>query len=457
MDDSDIKSKLITLPKEKLVDTLVSIYQAGVDSICVQIDLLADSSNIDNLIKTIEATLAQWKRRRAFISYSQSFHYAREIMVVRQKIEHEIIPVDPAKALKLIKKFLKSEAKLIEQTDDSGGDIGHELAKFPLLWLKAASMVKKRSKKILDEVLAIAMDNDYGIRDGFLEHADILLGPDDLRRLLQRVITMAGTRRINADEFDWTGSRLTTLWGEVACALKDPEEYEHSVRFYSQHPNELQRISIAKIYLRFNDAKGAIRILDKKDWQGYSGENRLALLEECYELLNDLEKVKEICRERYESFPGEFNYKRYCEFLSGDEKKALHREAIEKALSIGDISTAVNFLLALDEADRAEALIIERQEMISGAFYDSLLTLIDKFLPLHKIVACVVLYRTLLLAILEKGYTKAYNHGARYYKKLAEFDATLSEYPAGVITHNEFIEDLKSAHGRKRSFWSKVG
>jgi hypothetical protein len=65
-----------------------------------------------------------------------------------------------------------------------------------------------------------------------------------------------------------------------------------------------------------------------------------------------------------------------------------------------------------------------------------------------------LIYRSLLISILERGYTKAYPHGIRYLKKLDKLAATISDWK-NFNDHEAFKEQIIQAHGRKRSFWSK--
>lgn len=64
-----------------------------------------------------------------------------------------------------------------------------------------------------------------------------------------------------------------------------------------------------------------------------------------------------------------------------------------------------------------------------------------------------LMYRSLLISILERGYTKAYPHGINYLKKLDKLAASGDDWK-GFNHHEAFKEQIIEAHGRKRSFWS---
>jgi hypothetical protein len=71
----------------------------------------------------------------------------------------------------------------------------------------------------------------------------------------------------------------------------------------------------------------------------------------------------------------------------------------------------------------------------------------------HHLVASLM-YRSLLISILERGYTKAYPHGIRYLKKLDKLATSVTDWKE-FNHHEAFKGQLIEAHGRKRSFWSK--
>ena len=61
------------------------------------------------------------------------------------------------------------------------------------------------------------------------------------------------------------------------------------------------------------------------------------------------------------------------------------------------------------------------------------------------------MYRSLLISILRRGYTKAYPYGVRYLKKLDKFSEIITDWK-DFNHHESFKEQIIQAHGRKRSF-----
>jgi len=86
--------------------------------------------------------------------------------------------------------------------------------------------------------------------------------------------------------------------------------------------------------------------------------------------------------------------------------------------------------------------------------YLILLSLAETMESEKRHLVSILIYRSLLLSILERAYTKAYPHGVRYLKKLDKLSKIIINWKE-FNTHEAFKKQIKEAHGRKRSFWSQ--
>ena len=118
--------------------------------------------------------------------------------------------------------------------------------------------------------------------------------------------------------------------------------------------------------------------------------------------------------------------------------------------------THASFLLDVGRTAAAAEYVMAHAGELDGNLYNSLLPLADEMAKAGQPLAASLLYRALLLSILERGYTKAYPHGIRYLKKLEKLAAAITDWQ-GVSGHAAFLEILHRDHGRKTSFWSKCG
>jgi hypothetical protein len=99
-------------------------------------------------------------------------------------------------------------------------------------------------------------------------------------------------------------------------------------------------------------------------------------------------------------------------------------------------------------------LILERAEQINGDDYPRLISLAETMESENRNLAATLIYRSLLISILERGYTKAYRHGVLYLKKLDKLAILITQW-LKFDNHVSFKDQIYCSHGRKYSFWSK--
>ncbi|WP_244155927.1 DUF6880 family protein [Desulfofustis glycolicus] len=112
------------------------------------------------------------------------------------------------------------------------------------------------------------------------------------------------------------------------------------------------------------------------------------------------------------------------------------------------------FLIAVGKIDEAEKFLLKRADQLDGNHYGSLLSLAETMEAENRHFVTSLIYRSLLISILERGYTKAFPHGISCLEKLDKLAASVADWK-GFNHHEAFKEQIIQAHGRKRSFWSK--
>ena len=112
------------------------------------------------------------------------------------------------------------------------------------------------------------------------------------------------------------------------------------------------------------------------------------------------------------------------------------------------------FLIAVGKIDEAEDYLLKRANQLDGNLYGSLLSLAKAMESENRHLVTSLIYRSLLISNLKRGYTKAYQHGIRYLKKLDKLAVTVTDWKK-FKNHETFKEQIFQAHGRKQSFWSK--
>ncbi len=118
------------------------------------------------------------------------------------------------------------------------------------------------------------------------------------------------------------------------------------------------------------------------------------------------------------------------------------------------IQFGAEFLIAVGKIDEAELYLLKRADQLDGNHYGSLLSLAEAMEAENRHLVTCLIFRSLLISILERGYTKAYPHGIRYLKKLDKLALGVSDWKE-FNHHEAFKDQIVEVHGRKHSFWSK--
>lgn len=127
----------------------------------------------------------------------------------------------------------------------------------------------------------------------------------------------------------------------------------------------------------------------------------------------------------------------------------------QKLIDLGAETLADALLNLAVHSYEAEEYLLKHADQLDGNQYGSLLSLAEAMDSENCHLATSLIYCSLLVSILERGYTKAYSHGVRYLKKLDKLATSVADWK-DFIHHEAFKEQIIHAHGRKRSFWSKI-
>ena len=137
---------------------------------------------------------------------------------------------------------------------------------------------------------------------------------------------------------------------------------------------------------------------------------------------------------------------------SDTEKRQLKQQVETFSSNDVDLEELVSMLLLADGLERAETVMLEHPGQFSTVHYGTLLSWAKKFAEEHRPLAQVVCYRALLTDLLDRGYARAYRHGAGYFHQLLALDNVIDDY-RGLEDASAFIKGLQTRHWRKRSFW----
>lgn len=142
---------------------------------------------------------------------------------------------------------------------------------------------------------------------------------------------------------------------------------------------------------------------------------------------------------------------------SGPVRDHAEAEAVRLAFEHAAAVEGLRFLIELPDLAMASRLVVARAAEIDGGEYWTLVPAAEALFREHP-DAALVLYRKLLESILERGTARAYHHAADYYHRAADCASrAAATEQGGTESHAAFAASLRSRHGRKSSFWSRIG
>ena len=410
----------------------------------------------DKLTASFKKTLAGWRRSTKFYSYREAGEFGHMLDGWLEQVARELLPKDPPAALSLFEAFIEAEAAWFERADDSDGVIGDAVRAACLHWLQAAARCETPGDVWHERLLKLYEADEYGARAELLRRAHLLLDEPAQRGLVDRLEwqlaevldACEGGRSPSTDVF-----RISGALSLLSESLRDPDIMVRASLRHSPSPNPVQRQAYAQAYLDVDRPVDALVWL--QDAWGHLDSTRQDLLADALERLGRFTESLPIRQRVFERTLSDFHLQRWLEYLPERDHPEATAHARQVALLHDDVAAAVALLLQLGDATAAEERLLAEPERIDGDHYGGLVPL-AKALEAHDCPRGeTVVYRALLKGILDRAYTRAYRHAARYWVRLGEIAGTgvsLSPLPA----HEDFQVEIRTGHGRKVSFWSHV-
>ncbi len=410
----------------------------------------------DKLAAGFKKTLAAWRRSTKYHGYSEARAQGAMFESWLNQVARELAPKDPPAAVALFESFIEADSTWFNHADDSDGAIGDAMRAACGLWLQTAAMCESPAEVWPDRLMALFLADDHGGREDLLRRADLLLAEPALRalvimfesRMASELATKTAVTGLPREVY-----RMSAALSLLSEALGDPDVQVRAVLSYSPDPNPVQRQSFAQAYLDNDRPADALHWLEGT-W-GHMEASRQSMLADALERLGRFTDSLPIRQQMFEQSPAVFYLQKWLEHLPQADRAAALAHARQTALSHADLAMAATLLLALGDAATAEALLVAEPARIDGRNYGELVPLAKAFQAQERWLGAVVVYRALLLGILERGYAPSYGHGARYLMRLRELaNAVGGSMP--LQSHEVFEAEIRLRHGRKSAFWAHV-
>jgi len=462
-----VENKLDSLSKGELVNLITKLCELHEDiedvvdrhvSAVIVSGGKANKRETMSLKTVLMNQLKQLESEHKYVDYQDSSAFACRLESILLDIDTLLREQDLEQAIQVAEAFIALGSMVIERCDDSDGQIGGVFHDAAELWLDIAAelrSVKHDERDWLSQVRHYFDNNDYGLLDDIIPFSENLLTKEELEKLAWQFEKEArqALKKPKENGYNYEASHACIGIKSVAEALDNVELYEKAILLTSPIPNTLQLADFVRFAIGLSEFERAEHCLKQTQWQEDSSL-RKQLYNELLEAKGDVTELKENLNQEFLLNPTEYNLRDYWALADSEERKEVVNflENAEKSLTQKDPKNYIGMLLLVSKLGSAEKVLTRSANQLGQPNYCILLDWMEFWPECKYPIANIICYRLLLIDLLERGYSKAYHHGARYFNKLLELDKRIDDYQ-GLETSTEFIKQLQIKHWRKRSFW----
>lgn len=414
------------------------------------------------MYKALNKDVTSIKNGKRFISYYEADAFTAELDSILSKVDDYLAKQAPDLAIKLCKRFIEIDEKLFERVDDSNGCLGSFYYDLFEVLDKAFSFSDEPPKEIADYILSIYFNDDYGNRGAIVDCLKLCLTEPVIKALetaLPEIKSPDTTPEFNRDHPNWDfdaymhNHRVISIHKKIADKRQDIDRYIALVNLEKVNDKD-----ICKIAKRLNGAfrsEEAISWLKKINDNSFDSYTRDKLLIEAYMLEGDVQQAKTVIWNNFKNSLAVEKYFEYLKLADESENEYAAKEALQLAKDSPRLANAFKFLHDLQEFDAIEQLYFAREEEVDGSDYSVYRKLSTELNKQGKSLIATLLRRKLVEDVLAAARSKSYKYAASDLKLASDFAKNISDWK-GYPTHADFLNQLRSQHPRKMSFWSLI-
>jgi hypothetical protein len=470
MSVTDELQKLDRAALIRLLERVYGIY-GDIDEIIESHVAAGEPASESGVTASLEQRIAQLAAEQDFVGLRASYAFSTRLRNLLEDIDVLLCEQNPLEALRLMDEFLQLVEPVLARVDDSGGDVGEVFREAVDQWLNIAAQVRALQPDHLDWVARVQYyfdNNDYGCLDNVIGHSRQLLTTSELQQLAQQFeaqavaalqpATSVSDGSAGGSSYSFTAARACIGLASVGEALGDIAIYEKSTLLTSPEPNALQMARLVSYAISIGAYERAEYWLAKPGWDAHRSRHR-DLSRKLLLAQGKTDELKRALQRDFEQEPSMDTLYPYWEQATGPERQRIAEQvdklAAQRAKTGAQPRESINLLLYVDHGDFAAQQLVAQPACVEGMYYVHLLRWAETFEQRSCALAAAICYRGLLTDLLERGYAKAYRHGARYFHKLLALDKRIQNYN-GLSDAQQFIREIQEVHWRKRSFWAEA-
>ena len=437
------KDNLTALGAERLADLLLEVSTGSAD-IKRRLRLeLSHNVGPTELARDVRKRLVSLRKSTSFVGWRKRKSLIKDLNTQVDMITEKIAPEEPTEAFDLLWQFIELAPSVYERVDDSRGDVGDVFRAAVLRFEDIGPRAVLDPTALASRVWDLA--EAYSEMPAEASHDD----HEALRFL----------RDLRSDSVDYVSNQKDRLvkmcLQEIAEAQGDTDAYiaQYSARDLARPGIAAE---VAQLQLSQGQAEEALKTLTGADLTGHAfGQNDWdAAYIAC---LIALDRIDEAQSHRWERFSETLNpdlLRDYLKVLPDFDDIEAEDRAKAKALDFENLHLALMFFLDWPDLTCAARLIESRADELDGDLYHILTPAAEALREKHTLAA-VLLWRAMIDYALTEGRSTRYGHAADHLMDCAAVDDEISDY-GSFASHLSYLEDLRTRHDRKTSFWRRV-
>lgn len=467
------QTNLAALGADQLAALLIEI-SAGSADIKRRLRLeLSHNLGASELAHEVRKRLASLRKSTSFIGWRKRKGLIKDLSTQVMMITDKIAPEDPTTAFDLLWDFIAIAPFIYGRTDDSKGDVGNvfrgALDHFETLGPRAVV----DTRELADRVWTALQDNGYGEWDGIIALMAPVLEDTGLARLTSHVQAYADAPPEDDEQAHEAIRFLRKLRGgdayaaahkarfvrqcmqDIAAATGDTHAYIAQYTAQDLRRRDIAA-SVAMLLLEVRDAAGALDHLLGADTDGTTAAQDAWDTAYIATLLA-LDRQQDAQTHRLTRFQATLHphfLRDYLKLLPDFEDVDAEDAAMRHAAGFPQMSAALRFFTQWPDLVAAARCIMDRMDDINGAHTAILVPAAEALRTRHPLAA-VILWRAMIDAALGQNQAARYSHAAECLTDCASVDGDISDY-GSLLSHDAYLDMLRTQHGHKASFWKKV-
>ncbi len=415
---------------------------------------VAGTEELEAVTGRVDRRLSALERARTWVSWEKEPALVKSLERTLEAILDDVARQAPAEAVDRLLRLLETQERLFARLNDPGGRVGEVYERAAGALPALVDALSEYARAAVPGRLTAALSRDAYSLFAPAAVAMVPKLPEAALRAWDRDLDALGER---------AGRRVVDVRQAIADALGDLDGYlalEETRSVWLQNPlAAADRLLAAG---RPEEALAWLRRGDERPARAGDGSprrpddlERVRLEARILEAANDLPAAQALRLACFTDTPDAGILRDYLDRLEEDESGRALDETFALAAANRHPHTALAFFIAWPRLDLAAALVLDRRKVWNGRNSDDLAAAASVLSADHPLAA-TVLYRVLLDDVLERKKSAAYEDGAGYLRRLTDLAPHVPR-DRRVISHATYVKRLREAHGRKRSFWGRVG